>query len=158
MKQIKLTQGKFALVDDADYEWLSQFKWYVDEMRTICYARAMIGRKAERMHRLILGFEPGDRRLTDHIDGDGLNNQRHNLRECDHSQNLQNKPKHKGKSRYKGVSWEKRQRKWIAVIKTKTKRIHLGSFEDDIEAAKIYDKAAGQYFGEFACLNFPERI
>jgi hypothetical protein len=110
MKQIPLTRGKIAFVDDADFEWLNQWKWYASKDRKgKFYARRKVhvmGKKITvQMHREIL--DPGPGVMTDHRDGSGLNNQRHNLRTCNHQQNNMNRNTTRGASRYKGVYWHK---------------------------------------------------
>ena len=150
MKQIPLTQGKFALVDDEDYEKLSQSKWNERGTRTNVYARTQGGLS---MHRLLMGSQ-GDE--IDHIDGNGLNNQKSNLRVCTRAENSRNRKLGKtNKSGYKGVSWKTENKKWQVAIMKDAKQIHLGYFFCLIKAAKAYDKAAKKLFGEFAKLNFP---
>ena len=107
------------------------------------------------MHREILGIT--DPKINvDHLDGDGLNNQRSNLRVCTDSQNGANRGKQKNnKSGYKGVHWNKKTKKWAAQIQYHKKVLNLGYYSDIIEAAKAYDKKALELFGEFARLNFP---
>ncbi|KKL21312.1 hypothetical protein LCGC14_2446720 [marine sediment metagenome] len=157
MKKIPLTQGYFALVDDEDYEWLSKHKWRVYRDKTNCYAftKIRIGYKEHiqpRMHRLIMN--PTVTEQIDHIDGNGLNNRKSNLRICNGQQNQQNRrPTRKASSQYKGVAWHKRSKKWIARITVDKKIIHLGYFNDEESAARVYDKAAKKYFGEFARIN-----
>jgi hypothetical protein len=157
MKKIKLTQGKFALVSNIDFTYLNQWKWFAIKHHGNWYAvRHMSGgtRKLIRMHRLILermGFIGPN---TDHHNGDGLNNQRRNLRPATHSQNNYNQKLHKKtRSGYKGVSWKKENQKWQGQIMFNRRNIHLGYFRFKIEAARAYNKAAEKYFGEFACLN-----
>jgi len=93
---------------------------------------------------------------VDHIDGNGLNNTRANLRICTYQQNVCNCKSRGGDSKYKGISWDKRSKKWRAKIRYNSKDKHLGVFEDEIEAAREYDREAAKLFGEFAYLNFPE--
>lgn len=155
MKRIPLTQGKFALVDDEDYEWLSQWKWCADKGRNTYYASRNDNENKRqttiRMHRELCQSEED----VDHIDGDGLNNQKRNLRSCSSGQNSYNQRKSKNNtSGFKGVSWDKEKKKWAAYINFQRKKIHLGYFEDKIDASKSYDNAAIKYFGEFASLNF----
>lgn len=107
------------------------------------------------MHRLILGLDSRDTRLCDHKNGNGLDNRRANLRIATTSQNLANRGKtRRNTSGYKGVMWFKRKRKWYARIRVSGKSVHLGYFDDPIDAAKAYDDAALKHFGEFAKTNF----
>lgn len=156
MKKIPLSgkrgKGKFALVDDADYEELSKFKWHLaaKEYATRSFVK---GDKTcfIRMHRQITGFD-----LTDHHDGDGLNNQRYNLRDATNSKNTMNSKKRKNcTSKYKGVSWKERDDRYYSSIVFEGKSIHLGTFKKDEEhlAALAYNSAAKEMFGEFARLN-----
>lgn len=111
------------------------------------------------MHRLILGLENGDKRQTDHIDGNGLNNQKENLRICSNGQNIRWKGKaRKGKytSKYKGVNWKPKIKKWIAQICYERNKIHIGCYSVEEDAARAYNKKALELFGEFAKLNFIE--
>lgn len=160
MKQILLTQGENAIVDDGDYESLCCYKWRVRPGRYCLYAMRDTPRIGGRkntvsMHREIMGLERGDLKLIDHIDGDGLNNQRFNLRVCNNSQNLQSQAKRRGGSQYKGVSWTQREQKWRSAIKVNGRRLHLGYFDNESKAAMAYDRAAKEHFGEFARLNSP---
>jgi hypothetical protein len=157
-KEIKLTKGKVAIVDDEDYEWLNQWKWYARESSGNWYAsRREAGGRCEKralihMHRLILGAESGQ--YPDHINHNGLDNRRENLRISTHSLNLANQRLQKGRSsRYKGVCFHKKRQNWIAGIKINQKRINLGYFPTETYAAKAYDNAAIKYFGEFAFTN-----
>lgn len=104
------------------------------------------------MHRLIM--EAKQQQKVDHINGDGLDNRKENLRFATTSENAMNKCSTKNKSSsYKGVSWYKRYKKWQAQIKFKGKSIYIGIFDTEIEAAKAYDNKAKELFGEFAKLN-----
>lgn len=153
MREIALNNGSIALVDDADFDWLSKFNWHQMDG----YARAVKPhRKGETkkfffMHNLIL-MEEGMK--TDHIDGNRLNNQRQNLRACTISQNGMNRGlAWNNKSGFKGVSWHKASRKWCAQLKVMGESKLYKTFDDIQEAAHAYNKAAIQYFGEFAVLN-----
>ena len=160
MKEILLTQGQVAVVDDADYEGLAAYKWHAQREENTFYAKRN-ATKEEReagapsgilMHAWLLQGR------TDHIDGDGLNNQRGNLRLASHRENLQGfQTKRKGcSSRYRGVCRSKESGKWKATIRVSGKNIHLGYHEDESAAAGAYDLAAQQKFGAFAARNFPE--
>jgi hypothetical protein len=140
MKKIQLTQGKFAIVDDADYEWLNQWKWYAcADCNTYYAVRAAYkdGKQTTvQMHRQILSLKPSDPRQCDHRDGNGLNNRRKNLRIATHAQNQHNqKPQKGGTSIYKGVSWHRHTAKWCARIGVNGQAICLGYFDSEIEAA-----------------------
>jgi len=158
MKTIKLSQGKIALVDDEDYERLSRWKWQAQKEGNLrCYAMRRTQRPGKRrgilMHREILHV-PANLE-TDHIDHNGLNNQKTNLRICTKTQNMGNRVRNRGRiNKYKGVSLHKATQKWCAQIGVHGKRIYLGLFSSAIEAAKVYDAAAQIYFGEFALPNF----
>jgi len=157
MKRIKLTQGKWALVDDSDFERLNQWKWFADKQGNTFYAvrnSATINGKQTRirMHRVIMNTHEGME--TDHADRNGLNNQKHNLRICTKSQNRMNRKKYvKNSSKYKGVTWAKYAKKWRARIQINIKAIFLGHFLLEEEAALAYNKKAKELFGEFAYLN-----
>lgn len=150
MKLIPLTQGKFAKVDDDCFEELNQYKWFFFSNRYAArHAPTNNGKRLIiRMHRVINktpdGFE------TDHIDGDKLNNQSHNLRTVTHSQNLSNqKPHSDSRLGVKGVSFVQ-NKYYTAHIRVNKKLIHLGYFNSLQEASEAYNKAAVKYFGEFA--------
>lgn len=160
MKEIKLTQGKFTQVDDEDYDYLKQFKWIATNPGgNIYYAvrkqKMENGKRGRniRMHREILGIT--DPRINgDHKDHNGLNNQRYNLRVATPAQNRANsRPVKNSSSKYLGVYWNKAARKWRAKIKKDYKGIYLGSFTNEIDAAKAYNDAAIKFHGEFANLN-----
>jgi len=149
-KRIALAGGRFAIVDDADFECLNQHKWhYLPGPRT-GYARR---RQEGLMHQVILTPPPGMQ--IDHINGDGLDNRRCNLRICTRSQNQQNSRKHKGcTSLYKGVCQNiGRGKPWAAYICTDGKVRQIDSFDDEWEAAKAYNDAAKKHFRKFAKLN-----
>jgi len=157
MKRILLTHGKYALVDDADYEWLNQWRWHAHFNKYTFYARRRTskieGQKLLLMHRLILNAQKGQE--IDHRNTKGYDNQRCNLRFCTHTQNVRNKRlSSKGSSRFKGVDWRKDRGKWRANIKAARKPIFLGHFSREIDAAKAYDRKAKELFGDFARLNF----
>lgn len=155
MKEIKLTKGYVALVDDADYEWLNQWKWHIlptHEGRHITAKRTEFpSRKTVYMHRVILGLTDKCV-LVDHIDGNPLNNQRSNLRKCDKYENARNSRPELG-SDFKGISWNKRGKKWVARITVNNICIYLGRYGTKMEAVSAYNEAALNYHGEFAWLN-----
>jgi len=160
MKKIPLTKNLFALVDDGDFEYLNQWKWHAQPNSNTFYAaRTKIVRNNDAierptilMHREILRPKAG--KFTDHVDGNGLDNCRDNLRECSRSENARNKGKQANAfSKYKGVSWHMRQKKWNARITVNGKTISLGSFENEKDAALAYDKAAKTLHGVFCQLN-----
>lgn len=153
-KIIPLTKGKFAIVDDADFDWLNQYKWCAHENRKggECYATSYINHKNVKMHRLIMGAT-GRWDIIDHIDHNTLNNQRHNLRHATQKQNNQNR-KSKGKtSNYRGVSWYTKDKRWVAKIGHGENQKTLGWFKDEIQAALAYNEEAAKRYGEFANLN-----
>jgi hypothetical protein len=151
MKEIELTKGYVTIVDNDTYEWAKQLKWYAKEDSNTVYAKHGCP-TAVLLHRLIMGAQPGE--FVDHIDGNSLNNLTSNLRICTKSENDRNRRPRKGTSIYKGVCWHKRDKKWHAQIGLSGKTIHLGYFDNEIEAAKVYDLAASEHFGKFARLNF----
>ena len=156
MKQIKLTQGKYALVDDEDFEYLNQFHWSVDGSGYPQRAIKINGKhRPIRMHRDILKLNAGEH--ADHINHDKLDNKRTNLRKCTQQENNRNMPMLKtNTSGYRGVYEKKdkfRNNKWVSEIHVNNKKIHLGLFKTPEDAAQAYNKAAQQYFGEFARLN-----
>lgn len=152
-------RGRVALVDDADYELVMRHRWNVREViqpgkPTIGpYALGSIKRRSVFMHKLITGWP-----RTDHEDHDGLNNQRYNLRQVTHGQNMMNRlPNANHSSQYKGVKWEGgRTQKWRADIRANGRRIYLGVYTSEVDAALAYDAAARIEHGEFAHLNFPD--
>ena len=156
MKQIPLTQGKFAIVDDEDYEYLMQWKWcVVRHKKGRWYASTHINNKTIYMHRWLIQNKPG--KFTDHRNGNGLDNRRVNLRSCSPSQNGHNsKCRAGGTSKFKGVSWDRRYSKWRASIGIKYKLYNLGRFVNEKDAAMAYNEKATKVFGEFAYLNIIE--
>lgn len=155
MKEIKLSLNKIALVDDDDFEQLNIYKWHSFKHRNTYYARrnenVMGINKQIYMHTQITGIKG-----IDHVDRNGLNNQRDNLRKCTSLQNNYNSLRIKNKtSIFKGVSWNKYHNKWKAQISVNGKRKHIGYFDNDLDAAVAYDKNATEYYKEFAYLNSP---
>ena len=161
MKYIKLTQGKVALVDDSDYNWLNQHKWYAHKNQGNFYAVRRSIRTNEKgkhftisMHRQILRLGYGDKREGDHQNHNTLDNRRDNLRVCTHRENIMNQtPQLNKTSKFKGVYWCKTRKKWGAYITIKKRMKNLGRFADEKQAALVYNTAAKKYFGKFAFLN-----
>lgn len=159
-RKISLTQGYVALVDAADYDDLSQHLWFVHFKGSVPYAARAdysSGKKRyELMHRRLLPDAP----YVDHIDGDGLDNRRSNLRAATHSQNLRNRVRlgTNNKSGFRGVSWHVGNKVWQAQIYIEGKKKHLGSFANREDAARAFDDAAVEHYGEFhGRLNFPDQ-
>ena len=163
--EIQLSHGKIALVDPEDYDALSKYKWYAYQHKgKLWYAISGMGAKRKiihRMHKEILGVHDV---IIDHINGDGLDNRRSNLRIVNSHQNIMNSIKRPGKtyakkpcsSRFKGVYWKADKNKWAAHCQGKFGCGHIGYFNDEVEAAKAYDSAARTYFGVYARCNFLE--
>lgn len=157
MKEIELTKGYRAIVDDKDYEWINSFNWY-------CLGGKYAVRKTRRegailMHRLILGASKQEQ--VDHVNRNGLDNRRANLRLCNSSQNMMNKKPKNSLSKYKGLSKNNSSSKagWLVQVCKDYKVYNIGVFQSEIEAAKNYDKAVLYYHdNNFVYLNFPELI
>ncbi len=147
----------FAMVDDEDYDYLNKWKWGAFYGRNTTYAmrspRLPDGTHTSIcLHRFIMNPEKGIH--VDHINGNGLDNRRDNLRLCTIVQNQQNQQNCRGgSSKYKGVCWHKHTKKWQARIGVRQVKVHLGVFNDETDAAIAYNEAAKHYFGEFANLN-----
>lgn len=157
MKKIPLTKGYVAIVDDEDYNELSKHKWCADNSsKTNVYALRRVGKKLSRMHNEIIGRKDGLE--IDHINGNGLDNRRANLRFCTRSQNRMNGRKNADNtSGYKGVTKSKKSpnNPWHAHIKFNGITKHLGNYKTKEDAARAYDAAAKELHGEFCSLNFP---
>lgn len=154
MRELALKNGGFTLVDDEDFECLSQHSWRKHARGYVI--RHVKGMNTIWMHREIKGLPRDDERLVDHINGNKLDNRRENLRIATKSQNCHNQGiQRTSTSGYKGVTWHSGRgvNKWIAQISFNGRRIHLGSFDDIHVAAHAYNKAAIKYHGEFARLN-----
>ncbi len=152
VRHIALTKGRFAIVDATDYATLSQFRWHATECRGRCYAATVIDGKSVAMHRMLMSPPRG--MVVDHIDGNGLNNRRSNLRLCTPTQNRRNTRPRRKTSAFLGVS--RRGDKYLARIKYQGRCLYLGLFDTEVEAARARDEKARELFGEFAWLNFPD--
>jgi hypothetical protein len=161
MRKISLTRGKHALVDDDDYGWLMQWKWYAhttpnnNSFYAIRNSKYIRGKKRNsiKMHRAILERTGAgvSGKECDHIDGNGLNNQRKNLRVCDRFQNMWNRgPRKDNKAGLPGICWKKEIKKWCVRIQKNGTRIHIGYFNDLVEAQEAYTRSAREIYGNFS--------
>jgi len=156
-RRIPLTQGQYAIVDPEDYKELAKYQWYAKGCRRRFYAERWDSRgikgKCVKMHNVIMGTAEG--KIVDHINHNGLDNRKANLRFATAQQNTWNKRKKMGNSssRYKGVSRLKGQKKWRTEIFCNGRKIHIGYFDDEKAAAMAYDAKAKELFGEYAALN-----
>jgi hypothetical protein len=156
VRYISLGDGKSVMVDAADFEWLSRYRWRTTG-GTKGYVHTRIKEKTVYMHRLIMNPPAG--RVVDHANGNVWDNRRRNLRVCTRAQNSMNSRGRSGTSSiFKGVCWDRQARKWNAVIGCGGKTIYIGSFDDEAEAARAYDRKARELFGKYAYLNFPEEV
>lgn len=162
-RRIKLTQGQYAQVDPEDFATLNLFKWFANKCRGKFYARRVIyinGKiKVIHIHRQVLNYN--GELFIDHINQNTLDNRKANLRPATATENRVNSSRNVSKSsKYRGVSLKKELNKWQATIGYRRKHIHLGYFDNEEEAAKVYDEAAEKLYGEFAVLNFshPDEI
>ena len=157
MREIPLTRGKKALVDDADYDYLSAWKWCATPSTRTFYAFRRQNKMGVWMHRFLLGVTDPNVHV-DHVNRNGLDNQRCNLRLADPSRNHMNATKiggHPHTSKYKGVCWDSVRGKWKLQIKIHGQHIRQTRYDNEEEAARAYDELASKHFGEFAHLNFP---
>jgi len=151
----------YTVIDDEDADLALAHTWNVMKQRPgnsfYAFTRVKLPdgkRKTVFLHRLIMGAQPGQQ--VDHIDMDGLNNQRSNLRLCTNRENCRNTSTRPGSSKYRGVGWVSCCSAWRARIVIGTKRTHLGLFDTEKEAAEAYDNASRIYYGEFGRVNFPK--
>jgi hypothetical protein len=156
--EVPLTQGQVALIDEVDAEAVLVHRWAAHRIGKTFYAAARArpdgGPEIIHLHTFLTGWP-----LTDHRNGNGLDNRRANLREATKSQNAANRGLDRNNtSGFKGVYWNKAERKWQAHIQVDGKKRTLGRFPDPEDAARAYDAAALDAFGEFAWLNFPEGV
>ncbi len=155
MRKIKLTKGYYAILDDDDFTRLGQFKWSALEAKNgVIYAVRYDRDEFVFLHREVMGTRDPSV-MIDHRNRNGLNCTRRNLRFCTNSLNSANRIKSRcpASSFFKGVSWDKINRKWRADIQVNYKRLNLGRFCSEKEAARAYNAAAKKYFGEFASVN-----
>ena len=155
-----ILKGKVIHIDDEDMHILSKYNWYINSSDNIrYYVVAKVYNKGKvtniKLHRILLN--PPRNLYIDHINGNGLDNRKSNLRVCTNQQNQRNaRKKRTASSIYKGVSFVKARSKFRAYIVVNNKQTGLGQFSNEIDAAKAYDQKAKELFGEFAYLNFPE--
>ena len=151
-------------MDPEDYERLNKHKWHAVNGKHTYYAERVtrVGKKRNRMiikmHREIIRV--GDGKFCDHINHNGLDNRKTNLRPATQTENNRNRRKLKinnFRSKYKGVTWNQKEKGWAVRIMTNRKSRYVGCYKDEIEAAKAYDRAAKKYHGEFAVLNFESK-
>ena len=146
-KQIELTQGKFALVDDKDFDELNKRKWCANKRGNTYYAVTDAGGYLLQMHRHILGLTKGDGKSTDHRNGNGFDNRRSNLRVISHMENMHNrKLSARNTSGHAGVYWSKETKKWLTQITINYKTIHLGYFDTILDAVKAREKGEAKYW------------
>jgi len=168
---IELTQGLRAIVDPEDYERLTTFNWFASQSTRTWYAQSSAvldsvsgKRRHISMHREVMRLSNGEvfgvfnDRFVDHQNHNGLDNRHSNLRSATRAQNTWNRRKTSSlcSSRFKGVCWSKKEKKWHVQIKQNRKQKTIGYFDDEQAAAKAYDSKAKELFGRFAALNFPE--
>jgi len=161
-RRIPLTQGEYAVVDPDDYERLRKYKWQVSKRSNTYYAIRHKWLAEEKrhttvsMHREIIDVPEGW--FVDHINHNGLDNRKANVRPATPADNARNAryPRRNTSSKYRGLWYNKKKKRWRAQITLNNKKKQIGYFKNEIDAAKAYDKAAKKYFGDFAILNFEE--
>ena len=152
--EIPLTHGQVAVVDAVSYDVVRDARWWaiLNVDTRSWYAIGNVNGRCMGMSRKLLGDPPG--LDVDHIDHDTLNNRMANLRAVTTSGNMANRrPNRNTTSRFKGVAWKKLNRQWVAQIAVRKRKLHIGLFRDEVAAARAYDAAARQHFGEFAFTN-----
>lgn len=147
MVKIKLTNNRYAIIDESDLDIISKYKWHYDGR----YAGTYINGKRVRMHRMIMNNPT--KMQVDHKNMNCLDNRKSNLRVATKSQNMMNRPNQKNTKKYKGTHQRKDNGRWQSYIKIDGKRLHLGYYNTPEEAGREYNNAAIKYFGEFARLN-----
>jgi len=160
-RRIKLTRGKYAIVDVEDFEKLNQYKWHCTHYgyaQRVEYKKIGKGRKqvGVYMHKQLCPAPEG--MIVDHINRNSLDNRRANLRAATQKQNVWNRRfgRKGGKTSYNGIRWDKNREKWQVRLTINGQRESFGYYADETEAAKAYDRVAREYRGEYACLNFPK--
>lgn len=155
MKTISLTQGRFALVDDEDYQLLSRHTWCAvkaNKSDCIWYAQTHVGPALVRMHEMVLGKIKGT--IIHHDDHNGLNNQKDNLKRTTHQNNIGHSKKFKSNtSGYKGVSWDQANKKWVTQVAMSSGNGYQKRFHKLEDAVEAYDREAIKRWGEFALTN-----
>lgn len=154
--------GIYMLIDDEESERIIQRSWWAQRAPHTTYAYTQVYDRPSKkyktimLHRFIMNVTDSNIEV-DHINGNGLDNRKRNLRLCPDGENSRNTKSHRNSSsQYKGVCWHKNNKKWQADIYDNGRHVYLGQYDNEIEAAHAYDRAAIQLFGEFARLNFPE--
>lgn len=149
----KITKGMTCKIDPEDFDKVKNHSWCAVKGKKTFYAQSRISKNELCfIHNIIM-----DAKIIDHINGDGLDNRKSNLRKCTITQNNRNRgPSKRGTSSYKGVCWSTAKNKWRANIMINKKQTHLGYFETEKEAAKSYDEKAKEIYKEYAWLNFKD--
>ena len=154
MIKLYLTNGGFTLIDKKDWGRVSKYKWCKYQHHNTIYVRNTDRKNGKIfLHRFIINAQDND--VVDHINGNGLDNRKCNLRICTNQQNIFNSCAHKDSfySDYKGISYDRSRKKWVAQLTFNYKRVLSRRFNNEIEAAKAYNIAAIKYFGKYAYLN-----
>lgn len=152
-------RGGYALIDDGDLPLMDGYDWWVSRRRytnsNASYVMGTTGRmgKLVYLHRIILGLKTGDGVEVDHINNDGCDNRRTNLRTVTHTHNLANMVKVRGTSRYKGVHWARNEGKWHSNISYNDKTVPIGYFDSEEDAARAYNRKAVELYGGYARIN-----
>jgi len=160
-RRIKLTRGKYAIVDVEDFERLNKYKWHCTHYGYAVraeYERSGKGKRQVGVHMHKMVCPAPDGMVVDHVNRNSLDNRKSNLRVATQRQNVWNRKfvRKGGKTRYDGIRWDKNREKWQVRLTIKGRRESFGYYADEVEAAKAYDEAAKRYRGEYACLNFPK--
>lgn len=157
MKRIPISRGMFALIDDEDSHRVLRYRWHAYPSKSTWYAKASAW---DHIHKKQFNLPMGrfimdapKEKCVDHINGDGLDNRKSNLRICTNAENSRNQKMKPHSSRFKGVTWNARLGNWVAQIRANGTTKHLGVFTDECDAAKAYNVAAMKHFGRFARLN-----